>query len=139
MTERWYGVWTWAGQERAVWRALHDLGLGPYLPKRYEIVVRQGKSLRLARPLFPGYVFLRVASWRDEHWDDVLSVEGVGGILTDNGVPVHIPDTQLANPLYSDILAFLKGKDPQNPIFRSKTQRRREMRQKAWLEKMRVD
>jgi len=69
--ETWHAIWVAPGQEVRVFRALHDLGFSPYLPRDRETVLRRGKKVDIERPLFPGYVFVRLAIWRDNSWEAI--------------------------------------------------------------------
>jgi len=134
----WFGVWTWHAWEQRVFRGLHDAGLNPYLPRRRETVIRNKRKVNIEVPLFRGYCFVRPIAFDAYAQRATLDTEGVGGILTNNGAPVPIPPMQLANPFYADILAYIKGLDPYHSAFKSKSQRRREKKQKAWLERLRA-
>lgn len=89
MTHRWYVVQT---QSRAEERARHHLanqGFAPYLPRYRRIRSHAGRRESVLRPLFPGYLFVRMdpATCR---WRSINGTRGVCHVLTDGDLPQPI-------------------------------------------------
>ncbi len=130
--EAWRGVWTLPNMEKRVFRGLHDEGLSPFLPWDRTTEIIRGRKVDVSRPLFTGYCFFLLADWSDEHWHAVHAIEGVGGILCQDGGPAIIPAMQLANRLYACILDEIKRVSP----FRSERSKRREKARDRYLAKL---
>jgi transcription antitermination factor NusG len=91
----WFAVWTRSQCEPKVEEVLQRKGLEVFLPRVRVASRRRDRRLILARPLFPGYVFLHFAPSRDAYIR-VASTEGVVRILGERWDSLHrIPDEQL--------------------------------------------
>jgi transcription antitermination factor NusG len=89
---QWYAVYTRARHEKAVDRALRSRGLASYLP--LQEVLSQWKDRRkwVAKPLFPGYLFVRLATGQIGR---VNSVRGVVHVVGNGQGPIPVPPEQV--------------------------------------------
>src|SRR5439155_16724570 len=92
MEPRWYAAYSWANHEKRVAEQLGQRSVEHFLPL-YECV-RQWKDrrTRLQLPLFPGYVFVRLAL-RDRL--RVLQIPSVVRLVGFSGLPSALPDEQM--------------------------------------------
>jgi transcription antitermination factor NusG len=89
---RWYVAYTSANHEKRVAEQLCVRSVDHFLPL-YESVRRwKDRKMRLQLPLFPGYVFVRLAL-RDRL--RVLQVPGVARLVGFNGMPTALPDDEM--------------------------------------------
>lgn len=89
---KWYAAYTRANHERSVAKQLGSRSLEHYLPV-YESLRRwKDRRVRLELPLFPGYVFVRIAL-RDRL--RVLEVPGVARLVGFNGAPTELPGEEI--------------------------------------------
>lgn len=90
--ERWYAAYTIANHEKRVAKQLADRCVEHYLAA-YESVRRwKDRRVKLEIPLFPGYVFVRLAlSERLK----VVQVPGVVRLVGFNGVPAALPEEEI--------------------------------------------
>lgn len=102
---RWYAAYTCAQHEKRVTKQLEERCVESFLPL-YETVRRwKDRRVRLQMPLFPGYVFVRLAL-RDRL--QVLQVPSVVRLVSFNGIPTALPEEEmesLRNGLRSGICA----------------------------------
>lgn len=81
-------------QPRAEEKARHHLaiqGFAPYMP-RYRRRIRHARQIEtVLRPLFPGYVFVRLDPMKSR-WRSINGTVGVRRILTDGEVPRRVPE-----------------------------------------------
>lgn len=90
---RWYAVYTTPRHEKAVHEHFGLRDLETYLPL-YEKVSRwKDRLAKLELPLFPGYVFVRVALTDRVR---VLNTPGVVRLVGFNGHPVPLPEDEIA-------------------------------------------
>lgn len=90
---RWYAAYTSANHEKRVADQLSVRRVEHFLPL-YESARRwkdRGVTLRL--PLFPGYVFVRMAL-RDRL--RVVQVPGIASLVSFNGAPAALPEWEIA-------------------------------------------
>ena len=88
----WYAAYTSANHERRVAMQLGQRSVEHFLPL-YESVRRwKDRRMKLQLPLFPGYVFVRLAL-RDRL--QVLQVPGVARLVGFHGGPAALPDEQI--------------------------------------------
>jgi transcription antitermination factor NusG len=91
----WYAVWTRSQCEPKVEEGLRQRRFEVFLPRVRVSSRRRDRRLVLARPLFPGYVFLRFAPSR-EAYIRVASIDGVARIIGERWDSLSvIPDEQL--------------------------------------------
>lgn len=84
----WYAVYTTANHEKRVAHQLEERSIEHLLPL-YESVRRwKDRHVRLQRPLFPGYVFVRLAL-RDRL--RLLQIPSVVNLVSFNGQPAPLP------------------------------------------------
>jgi transcription termination/antitermination protein NusG len=89
---RWYAAYTSANHEKRVAIQLGQRSVEHFLPL-YESVRRwKDRRKKLQLPLFPGYVFVRLAL-RDRL--QVLQVPGVARLVGFNGRPSALPETDI--------------------------------------------
>jgi transcription antitermination factor NusG len=89
---RWYGAYTSANHEKRVAEQMSVRGLEHFLPL-YECVRRwRNGRVTLQRPLFPGYVFVRMALRERLR---VLQISGVARLVGFDGRPAALPDEEI--------------------------------------------
>ena len=89
---RWYAAYTSANHEKGVAKQLDERSVEHSL-LLYESVRRwKDRRVKLQLPLFPGYVFVRLAL-RDRL--QVLQVPGVVRLVGFNGAPTPLPDEEI--------------------------------------------
>ena len=85
---RWYAAYTSANHEKRVAQQLESRAVEHYLPM-YESVRRwKDRRVRLQLPLFPGYVFVRMALRERLR---VLAIPGVARLVGFDGRPSSVP------------------------------------------------
>jgi transcription antitermination factor NusG len=88
----WYAIYTCAQQEKRVAQRLGNSAVTHYLPL-YETVHRwKDRRKSIQSPLFPGYVFVRIAL-RDRV--QVLQVPGVVRLVSFNGTPTTLAEEEI--------------------------------------------
>ena len=89
---RWYAAYTCANHEKRVGEQLHGRAVEHFLPL-YETLHRwKDRRVRLQLPLFPGYLFVRLAL-RDR--SRVLQIPSVVRLVGFNGQPAALPDEEI--------------------------------------------
>src|SRR6266550_8520486 len=89
---RWYVAHTSANHEKRVTQQLLERSVENFLPL-YDSVRRwKDRRMQVQLPLFPGYVFVRLAL-RDRL--KVLQVPGVARLISFNGQPAVLPDGEI--------------------------------------------
>jgi transcription antitermination factor NusG len=109
---RWYAAYSCANHEKSVARQLELRSIESFLPL-YERPSRwKDRTVKLQLPLFPGYVFVRLAI---EEKLRVLQVPGVVRLVGFNGHPVPLPGEEmqalregLSDPLHAEPCPYLK-------------------------------
>jgi len=92
LEQRWYAAYTSANREKRVAEQLSVREVEHFLPL-YESLRRwKDRRVQLQLPLFPGYVFVRVAL-RDRL--RVQQVPGVAWLVGFNGAPAALPDAEI--------------------------------------------
>jgi transcription antitermination factor NusG len=89
---RWYVTYTRANNERRIADQLAERGVENFLAQYESVRKWKDRRVRLQRPLFPGYVFVRLAL---QNRLQVLSVPGVVRLVGFNGVPAHLPEEEI--------------------------------------------
>src|SRR5712672_2324624 len=88
----WYAAYTSANHEKRVAAQLGVRSVEHFVPL-YESVRRwKDRKVRLQLPLFPGYVFVRLAGCERLR---VLQVPGVARLVGFNGLPCALPDSDI--------------------------------------------
>jgi len=89
---RWYAAYTCANHEKRVREQLQQRSVEHFLPL-YESVRRwKDRRVRLHLPLFPGYVFVRLALRERLR---VLEIPSVVRLVGFNGYPTALPDDEM--------------------------------------------
>jgi transcription antitermination factor NusG len=89
---RWYAAYTCARHEKRVAEQLHQRDVVYFLPL-YESLRRWADRRKLVQlPLFPGYVFVRIAL-KDRL--QALEIPSVAHLVGFNGHPVPLPDAEV--------------------------------------------
>jgi transcription antitermination factor NusG len=89
---RWYAAYTYPRHERVIAEQLESKGVESFLPTSTTASRWKDRTVRIHLPLFPSYVFARIELARRVA---VLTVPGVIRILSANGVPIPIPDSEI--------------------------------------------
>jgi transcription antitermination factor NusG len=90
---RWYAAYTSANHEKRVALQLEQRSVEHFLPIYDSVRHWKDRRVKLHLPLFPGYVFVRLAL-RDRL--QVLCVPGVARLVGFNGTPAALPDKDIA-------------------------------------------
>jgi transcription termination/antitermination protein NusG len=85
---RWYATYTAPRHEKAVLQHLESRSVESYLPLYGSARLWNGRRAFVQLPLFPGYLFVRIAA---EHRAKVLEVPGVLNIVSSHGRLVPLP------------------------------------------------
>lgn len=128
---RWYVVRRTSKTDAHALAWLARLGLQSYYPMMRAL--RPVPMRRLSRkqrtsglplmrpcviPLFPSYIFVRLDLGRDR-WSSVVSdIAGVGGMVSENNLPVEISPLLIAGIRACEIDGLVPGKTPAAMIFR---------------------
>ena len=89
---RWYAAYTSANREKRVSDQLNMRRVEHFLPLYASMRRWKDRNVKLDMPLFPGYVFVRMAL-RDRL--QVLEVPGVARLVGFNGKPAALPAAEL--------------------------------------------
>jgi transcription antitermination factor NusG len=89
---RWYAAYTSANHEKRVALQVAQRSVQHFLPVYESVRQWKDRRMKLELPLFPGYVFVRLAL-RDRL--RVLQVPGVARLVGFNGVPTSLPDDEI--------------------------------------------
>jgi transcription antitermination factor NusG len=92
LAPRWYAAYTRAHHEKKVAEHLAGRAIEHYLPLYRSIRRWKDRRVTLSLPLFPSYVFVRLAS-RDRSL--VFQIPGVVRLLGNNGAPSALPDGEI--------------------------------------------
>jgi transcription antitermination factor NusG len=90
--EHWYAAYTHPNHEKRVAAQLRGRDVDVLLPLYYAIRQWKDRKVRLAVPLFPGYVFVRI-SMRERL--RVLEVPGVASIVGFGNQPARLPEEEI--------------------------------------------
>jgi transcription antitermination factor NusG len=89
----WYAAYTRANHERRVAQELAERSVEHFLPQYQSQRKWKDREVELSLPLFPGYVFVRMAL---EHKLRVLQVSGVACLVSFAGKPAVVPVEEFA-------------------------------------------
>ncbi len=92
LDERWYAAQTCANHEKRVLEQLSQRTVEAYLPLYASVRRWKDRRVRLELPLFPGYVFVRLAL-RDRL--QVLQTPSVVRLVGFGGQPTALPDQEI--------------------------------------------
>lgn len=90
--ERWYAAYTCANHEKRVAKQLEERAVEHFLPLYSSVRRWKDRKVKLELPLFPGYVFVRLAL-RDRL--RVLQTSGVARLVGFGGLPTALPDQEV--------------------------------------------
>jgi len=90
--QHWYAAYTCANHEKRVAAELGGRGVEQYLPLYSSVRRWRDRRVRLEMPLFPGYVFVRLAL-RDKV--RVLQVPSLVRLVSFNGQPAALSDDEM--------------------------------------------
>jgi transcription antitermination factor NusG len=89
---RWYAAYTYPRHEKAVTKQLESKSIEAFLPVFRTENRWKDRRVQIQTPVFPGYVFTRInLSERSR----VLAVPGVIRMLSFNGIPAPIDDSEI--------------------------------------------
>ena len=92
MEPMWYAAYTSANHEKRVAEQLHVRAVQHFLPT-YESIRRwKDRKVKLHFPLYPGYVFVRVALRDRLH---VLQIPGIARLVGFGGIPTPLPQEEV--------------------------------------------
>jgi transcription antitermination factor NusG len=89
---RWFAAYTSANHEKRVAEQLVTRSVEHFLPLYASMRKWKDRQVKLELPLFPGYVFVRLAM-RDRL--RVLQTPGVAKLVGFNGIPATLPDEEI--------------------------------------------
>jgi transcription antitermination factor NusG len=104
--QRWYAAYTCANHEKRVAAELAVRDIEHFLPVFSSVRRWRDRKVRLELPLFPGYVFLRLALREKLR---VLQIPGLVRLVGFNGQPVQLPDDEMET-LRNGLTERLKAK-----------------------------
>jgi len=90
--ERWYAVHTFANHEKRVAKQLEERAVEHFLPLYGSVRRWKDRKVKLELPLFPGYVFVRLAL---RYRLRVLQTPGVARLVGFGGLPTALPDQEI--------------------------------------------
>jgi transcription antitermination factor NusG len=89
---RWYAVYTYPRHEKVVTEQLESKSVEAFLPTFVTESRWKDRRVRIQTPAFPGYVFTRI---KVAERSKVLNIPGVLRMLTFNGAPAPIDDSEI--------------------------------------------
>jgi transcription antitermination factor NusG len=90
---RWYAAYTSANHEKRVAEQLGVREVEHFLPTYSSVRRWKDRRVTLHMPLFPGYVFVRMAMGERSR---VVQIPGVARLVGFNGLPCALPDEEIA-------------------------------------------
>jgi transcription antitermination factor NusG len=88
----WYAAYTYPRHERSVFEQLMQKSVECYLPLYEEVHRWTDRNVKVQLPLLPGYVFVHMPLGERKK---VLSIGSVVRILSFNGQPVPLPESEI--------------------------------------------
>lgn len=107
-TDAWYVVHTQANSEAKAARNLEQQGYEVYLPYYLKRRSHARKIEKVAAPLFPRYLFVRI-DMAKQRWRSIQSTLGVSYLVANGQNPV---------PVTHDVLALLKAREDERGFIR---------------------
>jgi transcription antitermination factor NusG len=89
---RWYAAYTSANHEKRVAEQLSVRAVEHFLPTYFSVHQWKDRRVTLQLPLFPGYVFVRMALGDRMR---VVQIPGVARLVGFNGTPVALPEEEM--------------------------------------------
>ncbi|MGA8220687.1 MAG: UpxY family transcription antiterminator [Candidatus Acidiferrales bacterium] len=105
----WYAAYTCANHEKRVAEQMRERSVDHFLPQYRALRRWKDRRVALDLPLFPGYVFVRVALSERLR---VLQVPSVVRLVSFGGRPVELPDEQMTRLLEGLSSKVLAGPHP---------------------------
>ena len=93
-THRWYALWVMSKAEFVVEDALMGQDIECFLPLWSEVVQWSQRQKTILRPLFPGYLFARLA---DAQIPQIVQIAGVIKVLPENLKPQPVDAAEIEN------------------------------------------
>ncbi len=90
----WYAVRTRSNYEGRVNCLLAKKSLNTFYPAVLKWSRRKDRKKKVARPLFPGYLFVECAA-QAKDWLEIKKTDGVVAILGNKNIPQAIPEEQI--------------------------------------------
>ncbi len=90
--ERWYAAYTSANHEKRVAEQMLAHDVEHFLPTYSSLRRWKDRSVKLELPLFPGYVFVRMALGERLQ---ILNLHGVASLVSFCGVPACLPEAEI--------------------------------------------
>jgi transcription antitermination factor NusG len=90
--EHWFAAYTCANHEKRVASHFEARAVDHFLPVYRSVKRWKDRSVRLEQPLFPGYIFVRLAAAARLR---VLEVPGVVRLVGFNGQPYPLPENEI--------------------------------------------
>lgn len=90
--QRWYAAHTSANHEKRVAEQLAARSVEHFLPTYSSVRRWKDRSMKLDRPLFAGYVFVRMDLRQRLH---ILNLRGVATLVSFCGIPASLPDPEI--------------------------------------------
>jgi len=94
LAQNWYAVRTRSNYEFKVSYLLNKRSIKTFYPTILKWSRRKDRKIKVARPLFPGYLFVECAATARD-WLEVRKTEGVVNILGTKKAPLAIPAEQI--------------------------------------------
>jgi len=94
LAQNWYAVRTRSNYEFKVSYLLNKRSIATFYPTILKWSRRKDRKIKVARPLFPGYLFVECAATAAD-WLEVKKTEGVVNILGTKKAPLAIPVDQI--------------------------------------------
>ncbi len=94
LAHNWYAVRTRSNYEFKVSYLLNKRSIKAFYPTVLKWSRRKDRKIKVARPLFPGYLFVECAATARD-WLEVKKTEGVVNILGTKKAPLAIPVEQI--------------------------------------------
>ncbi len=96
MQTHWYVLRTKTGHEDRVRNRLEDKTecLSILLPKIEVMVTRSGRKHKLLKPLFPGYLFVKM-ELHDDFWYEVKNTPGVINFISCGNDPIPVRESEM--------------------------------------------
>jgi transcription antitermination factor NusG len=89
---RWYAAYTSANHEKRVAQQLAERGVEHFLPLYASVRRWKDRRVQLELPLFPGYIFVRLALREKLR---VLQIPGLACLVGFGGLPAPLPDQEV--------------------------------------------
>lgn len=90
----WYAVRTYSNYEFRVNNMLLKKSFNVFYPTVLKWSRRRDRRKKIARPLFPGYLFVESDPYASS-WLDIKKTEGVFNILSYKGIPQSMPQEEI--------------------------------------------